>query len=42
MIDFSKWSEYTSDQKQKKMPWIVAIAYWLVSQYKYEEKQMKG
>lgn len=40
MIDFSKWSGYTPEQKRKKTPWIllvvvawiIAIVYWLVSQ----------
>ncbi len=38
MIDLSKWNEYTTEQKRKKIPWIIlvivvwiiAIAYWLI------------
>lgn len=38
MIDLSKWSEYTPEQKRKKIPWIILVVvvwiidieYWLI------------
>ncbi len=26
MIDLSKWSEYTQEQKKRKIPWIIFVA----------------
>lgn len=26
MIDLSKWSKYTPEQKRRKIPWIIFIA----------------